>query len=39
MDDIWQALGLFRLQSLFVRLTPNTSFNARDDERDEQVQT
>jgi hypothetical protein len=39
MDDIRQALGVFGLWSMFVRLTLNTSHDASDDKRDKQVQT
>jgi hypothetical protein len=31
MDDIWQALGMLRLQLVFVRLIADTSYDSRDD--------
>ena len=34
MDDIWHALGMLGLQSIFVRLTADTSHNSRIDKRD-----
>ena len=37
MNDIRQALGMFGRQPIFVRLTLDTSYDARDDERDKQV--
>jgi hypothetical protein len=39
MDDIWHALGMLRLQLVFVRLIAYTSHTSRDDKRDKQIET
>jgi hypothetical protein len=40
MDDIWHALGMLGLlQSMFVRLTADTSYDSRIDKRDKQNET
>jgi len=39
MDDIWHALGMLGLQSMFARLTADTSYNSRIDKRDKQDET
>jgi hypothetical protein len=39
MDDIWHALGMLGLESMFVRLTADTSCDSRIDKRDEQDET
>jgi hypothetical protein len=39
MDDIWHALGMLGLQSMFVRLTADTSCDSRIDKRDKQDET
>ena len=39
MDDIWHALGMIGLESMFVRLTADTSYDSRIDKRDKQNET
>ncbi len=39
MDDIWHALGMLGLESMFVRLTADTSYDSRIDKRDKQNET
>jgi len=39
MDDIWHALGMLGLQSMFVKLTADTSYDSRIDKRDKQNET
>jgi hypothetical protein len=39
MDDIWHALGMLGLQSMFVRLTADTSYDSRIDKRNKQDET
>jgi hypothetical protein len=39
MDDIWHALGMLGLQSMFVRLTAYTSHDSRIDKRNKQDET
>ena len=39
MDDIWQALGMLDLLSMFVCLIVDTSYDSRRDRRNQQVET